>query len=60
MNPAKNSIFLRSDRDAQDEARFCAETFADPSVDVVHVAPDVFPMGVLIPPTRLKFPLDRS
>jgi len=43
--PAKNTICLWYDRDAEDAARFYAETFPDSSVDAVHRAPGDFPSG---------------
>jgi 2-polyprenyl-6-hydroxyphenyl methylase/3-demethylubiquinone-9 3-methyltransferase len=36
--PAKNTICLWYDRDAEDAARFYAKTFPDTSVDAVHGA----------------------
>jgi 2-polyprenyl-6-hydroxyphenyl methylase/3-demethylubiquinone-9 3-methyltransferase len=43
--PAKNTICLWYDRDAEDAARFYAETFPDSSVGAVHRAPGDFPSG---------------
>ena len=43
--PAKNTICLWYDRDAEDAAHFYAETFPDSSVDAVHRAPGDFPSG---------------
>src|SRR6187401_3434534 len=43
--PAKNTICLWYDRDAQDAARFYAKTFPDSSVGAVHLAPGDFPDG---------------
>jgi 2-polyprenyl-6-hydroxyphenyl methylase/3-demethylubiquinone-9 3-methyltransferase len=43
--PAKNSVCLWYDRDAEDAARFYAETFPDSSVTAVHRAPGDFPSG---------------
>jgi 2-polyprenyl-6-hydroxyphenyl methylase/3-demethylubiquinone-9 3-methyltransferase len=43
--PAKNTICLWYDRDAEDAARFYAQTFPDSSVDAVHKAPGDFPSG---------------
>src|SRR5688572_3401233 len=43
--PAKNTICLWYDRDAEEAARFYAETFPDSSVDAVHKAPGDFPSG---------------
>jgi predicted 3-demethylubiquinone-9 3-methyltransferase (glyoxalase superfamily) len=45
VNPAKNTICLWYDRDAEAAARFYAETFPDSSVDAVHRAPGDFPSG---------------
>ena len=44
-NPAKNTICLWYDRDAEDAARFYARTFPDSSVGTVHLAPGDFPSG---------------
>jgi predicted 3-demethylubiquinone-9 3-methyltransferase (glyoxalase superfamily) len=43
--PAKNTICLWYDRDAEDAARFYAQTFPDSSVTAVHRAPGDFPSG---------------
>ena len=43
--PAKNTICLWYDRDAEDAARFYAKTFPDSSVGGVHRAPGDFPSG---------------
>src|SRR5436853_2778359 len=43
--PAKNTICLWYNRDAEDAARFYAQTFPDSSVDAVHHAPGDFPSG---------------
>ena len=43
--PAKNTVCLWYDRDAEDAARFYAETFPDSSVAAVHRAPGDFPSG---------------
>lgn len=43
--PAKNTICLWYDRDAEAAARFYAETFPDSSVDAVHRAPSDYPSG---------------
>ena len=43
--PARNTICLWYDRDAEAAARFYAETFPDSSVDAVHLAPGDFPSG---------------
>ena len=44
-NPAKNTICLWYDRDAEEAARFYAKTFPDSSVSSVHRAPGDFPSG---------------
>ena len=43
--PAKNTICLWYDRDAEDAARFYAKTFPDSSVGAVYRAPGDFPSG---------------
>lgn len=43
--PAKNTICLWFDGDAEEAARFYAETFPDSSVGPVHRAPADFPSG---------------
>ena len=43
--PAKNTICLWYDGDAEDAARFYAKTFPDSSVGAVHLAPGDFPSG---------------
>jgi len=43
--PAKNTICLWYDGDAEEAANFYAETFPDSSVDAVHRAPGNFPSG---------------
>jgi predicted 3-demethylubiquinone-9 3-methyltransferase (glyoxalase superfamily) len=43
--PAKNTICLWYDRDAEAAARFYAATFPDSSVDAVHLAPGDYPSG---------------
>ncbi len=45
MKPAKNTICLWYDRDAEEAARFYAKTFPDSSVGAVHRAPGDFPSG---------------
>ncbi len=45
MTPAKSTICLWYDEDAEEAARFYAETFPDSSVDAVHTAPGDFPSG---------------
>lgn len=42
---AKNTICLWYDGDAEEAARFYAETFPDSSVGAVHLAPGDFPSG---------------
>jgi predicted 3-demethylubiquinone-9 3-methyltransferase (glyoxalase superfamily) len=44
-NPAKNTICLWYDGDAEDAARFYAETFPDSSVGAVYRAPGDYPSG---------------
>src|SRR3954453_19597052 len=44
-NPAKNTIGLWYDKDAEEAARFYAKTFPDSSVGAVHRAPGDFPSG---------------
>jgi len=45
LNPAKNTICLWYDGDAEDAARFYAKTFPDSSVGAVLRAPGDFPSG---------------
>jgi predicted 3-demethylubiquinone-9 3-methyltransferase (glyoxalase superfamily) len=45
VKPAKNTICLWYNRDAEDAARFYAETFPDSSVGVSHRAPGDYPTG---------------
>ncbi len=45
VQPAKNTICLWYDRDAEDAARFYAKTFPDSLVGAVHRAPGDFPSG---------------
>jgi 2-polyprenyl-6-hydroxyphenyl methylase/3-demethylubiquinone-9 3-methyltransferase len=45
VKPAKNTICLWYDRDAEDAARFYAKTFPDSSVGAVYLAPGDFPGG---------------
>ena len=45
MKQAKNTICLWYDGDAEEAARFYAETFPDSSVDAVHKAPGDYPSG---------------
>jgi 2-polyprenyl-6-hydroxyphenyl methylase/3-demethylubiquinone-9 3-methyltransferase len=44
-NPAKNTICLWYNRDAEEAARFYARTFPDSSVLAVHRAPGDYPSG---------------
>ncbi|MDB4908026.1 MAG: 3-demethylubiquinone-9 3-methyltransferase [Gemmatimonadetes bacterium] len=44
-DPAKNTICLWYDRDAEEAARFYAATFPDSSVNAVHLAPGDYPAG---------------
>ncbi|HEY8941568.1 MAG TPA: VOC family protein [Cellvibrio sp.] len=44
-SPAKNTICLWFDRDAEAAARFYAETFPDSSVNAVNLAPGDYPSG---------------
>jgi len=43
--PAKNTICLWYDREAEEAARFYAQTFPDSSVTAVHRAPGDYPSG---------------
>jgi 2-polyprenyl-6-hydroxyphenyl methylase/3-demethylubiquinone-9 3-methyltransferase len=43
--PAKNTICIWYDKDAEAAARFYAATFPDSSVDAVHRAPGDYPSG---------------
>jgi 2-polyprenyl-6-hydroxyphenyl methylase/3-demethylubiquinone-9 3-methyltransferase len=45
MTPAKNTICLWFDRDAEEAARFYATVFPDTEVKAVHRAPGDFPSG---------------
>src|SRR6478609_4893704 len=45
MKPAKNTICLWYDGDAEEAARFYAETFPDSRVEAVHKAPGDYPSG---------------
>jgi len=45
MKPAKNTICLWYDCDAEEAARFYAETFPESSIGEVHRAPADFPSG---------------
>ena len=42
---AKNTICLWFDKDAEDAARFYAQTFPDSKVNAVHIAPGDYPDG---------------
>lgn len=44
-HPARNTICLWYNTDAEDAARFYAATFPDSSVDAVHRAPGDYPSG---------------
>src|SRR4026208_1059803 len=43
--PAKNTICLWYDRDAEEAARFYAKTFPNSTIGAVHRAPGDFPSG---------------
>ena len=45
VEPAKNTICLWYDRDAEEAARFYAETFPNSSVGTVYRAPGEYPSG---------------
>lgn len=45
MSIAKNTICLWYDKEAENAARFYAETFPDSTVDAVHRAPADYPSG---------------
>lgn len=45
MKPAKNTICLWYDGDAEEAARFYARTFPDSTVHAVHYAPGDYPNG---------------
>jgi predicted 3-demethylubiquinone-9 3-methyltransferase (glyoxalase superfamily) len=45
VQPAKNTVCIWYDRDAEEAARFYAETFPDSSVGAVHYAPGDYPAG---------------
>jgi len=45
VNPAKNTICVWYDRDAEAAARFYAATFPDSAVHAVHRAPGDYPSG---------------
>lgn len=45
IQPAKNTICLWYERDAEEAARFYAETFPDSAVGAIHRAPGDYPAG---------------
>ncbi len=45
MKPAKSTVCLWYDKDAEEAARFYAKTFPDSSVGTAHRAPGDFPSG---------------
>jgi predicted 3-demethylubiquinone-9 3-methyltransferase (glyoxalase superfamily) len=45
VNPAKNTVCLWYDRDAEEAARFYASVFPDSRVKAVHRAPGDYPAG---------------
>jgi predicted 3-demethylubiquinone-9 3-methyltransferase (glyoxalase superfamily) len=45
VNPAKNTICLWYNNDAEEAARFYAQTFPDSSVGAIHRAPGDYPDG---------------
>ena len=45
VKPARNTICLWFDRDAEEAARFYARTFPDSAVGAIHRAPGDFPSG---------------
>src|SRR5689334_22771585 len=45
VNPAKNTVCIWYDGDAEEAARFYAKTFPDSSVGAVHRAPGDYPAG---------------
>jgi hypothetical protein len=53
--PAKNTVCLWYDGDAEDAARFYAKTFPDSSVGAVHRAPGDFPSGKKGDVLRVEF-----
>jgi predicted 3-demethylubiquinone-9 3-methyltransferase (glyoxalase superfamily) len=53
--PAKNTICLWYDRDAEEAARFYAKTFPDSSVGAVLHAPGDFPSGKKGDPLTVEF-----
>ena len=55
VNPAKNTICLWYDKDAEEAARFYARTFPDSLVGAVHRAPGDFPSGKKGDPLVVEF-----
>src|SRR3954469_16580658 len=45
MKPAKNTVCVWYDKDAEEAARFYAQIFPDSTVDAVHRAPGDYPSG---------------
>jgi 2-polyprenyl-6-hydroxyphenyl methylase/3-demethylubiquinone-9 3-methyltransferase len=45
VQPAKNTVCIWYNRDAEEAARFYSQTFPNSSVDAVHHAPGDFPSG---------------
>src|SRR5262245_56964664 len=54
-NPAKNTICLWFDRDAEEAARFYAKTFPNSSIGAVLHAPGDFPSGKKGDPLTVEF-----
>jgi predicted 3-demethylubiquinone-9 3-methyltransferase (glyoxalase superfamily) len=54
-DPAKNTICIWYDKDAEEAARFYAKTFPDSSVGPVHRAPGDFPSGKKGDPLTVEF-----
>ncbi|HVV01248.1 MAG TPA: VOC family protein [Verrucomicrobiae bacterium] len=55
MKPAKNTICLWYNKDAEEAARFYAKTFPDSSIGAVHRAPGDFPSGKQGDPLMVEF-----
>jgi predicted 3-demethylubiquinone-9 3-methyltransferase (glyoxalase superfamily) len=53
--PAKNTISIWYDNNAEEAARFYANTFPDSSVGPVHRAPGDFPSGKAGDPLTVEF-----
>jgi predicted 3-demethylubiquinone-9 3-methyltransferase (glyoxalase superfamily) len=53
--PAKNTISIWYDNNAEEAARFYADTFPDSSVGAVHRAPGDFPTGKAGDPLTVEF-----